>query len=201
VQILSPAANTVIGTGEALPLKVTTPDKDVLRIVLELKGGTKIRSFTNAGQPLASGAPLALNWQGAKRLPLGKHTLVVTALDGQRNVGTSELTFTKVNPATLKAQATRFPTLRLLGSGRKRTLAGQVKASLPFAISGRVKIQWQNKRQGKWKKIHGAAWNASKPFQFKQTLKYKGSWRVRVTYVGKRPFKSSTSKWISFKVN
>ena len=100
----------------------------------------------------------------------------------------------------MKAQTTRFPQLRLLGKGRKRTLSGQVRAKLPFTITGKVKVEWQNKRSGKWKKIHGAAYNAGKPFKFKQTLRYKGQWRVRVTYVGKRPFRSTTSKWLKFKV-
>jgi hypothetical protein len=200
VQILSPKPSAVIGTGEPLTLSVTTPDKDVLRILLEVKGGGKIRSFTRGGQPLVSGGALALKWQGAKKLPFGTHTIVVTAIDGQGNTGSASVTFRKVNPSTLKAQATRFPSLRLLGTGKKRTLSGQVKSTLPFTISGRVKAEWQNKRKGKWKKIHGAAWNASKPFKFKQALKYKGAWRVRVSYTGKRPFKSSVSKWIAFKV-
>ena len=200
VQILSPASNTVIVPGQPLPLKVTTTDKDVLRIMLEVKGGAKIRSFTKAGQPLASGSALSLTWQGAKKLPFGKHTIVATAIDAQGNKGTAEMTFVKANPSTMKAQATKFPQLRLLGKGRKRTLTGQVQAKVPFMIGGKVKVEWQNKRNGKWKKIHGAASNANKPFKFKQSLKYKGQWRVRGKYVGKRPFKSSASKWLRFKV-
>jgi hypothetical protein len=200
VQILNPTQGALIGTGQPLPVSVTTPDKDVLRIVLELKGGTKIRSFTSGGQPLSSGNALRINWQGAKKLPFGTHTLVVTAIDGQGNRGTSEVTFRKVNPATLKAQKTRFPNVRLLGSGKKRSLSGQLKSALPFTIGGKVRIEWQNKRKGKWKKIHAGMANANKPFKFKQTLKYKGQWRVRVVYKGLRPFKSSTSKWVKFKV-
>jgi hypothetical protein len=200
VQILQPTANAVIGTGQPLSLSVTTPDKDVLRIVLELKNGTKIRSFTNGGNPLTSGNALKINWMGAKKLPFGNHTLVVTSIDGQGNTGSAEVTFKKVNPSTLKSQITKFPTLRLLGSGKKRSLSGQLKSALPFTIGGKVKVEWQNKRKGKWKKIHAGMSNAAKPFKFKQQLKYKGNWRVRVTYTGLRPFKSSTSKWISFKV-
>ena len=74
----------------------------------------------------------------------------------------------------MKAQATRFPQLRLLGKGRKRTLTGQVKTKLPFSISGKVRAEWQNKRGGKWKKIHGGVYNAGKPFKFKQTLRVQG---------------------------
>jgi hypothetical protein len=200
VQILSPAAKTMIGLNDPLPLSVTTPDTDVLRIMLEVKGLSKIRSFTRGGQPLASGSALKLRWMGAKRLKPGRYTIVATAIDGQGNRGTSSVSFTKVNPAKLKSQATKFPRLRLLGKGRKRTLTGQLKSRLPFTISGRVTVEWQNRRKGKWKKIHGGAYNAGKPFKFKQTLKYRGKWRVRVRYQGKRPFKSSRSKWLVFKV-
>lgn len=200
VQVLSPTKDAMIGVGQPLPISVTTPDKDVLRILLELKGGAKIRSFTAGGRPLSSGNALKLTWQGAKKLPFGTHTLKITAIDGAGNQGSSEITFRKVNPSTMKSQATKFPTLRLLGTGKKRSLAGQLKSSLPFTISGKVKVEWQNKRKGKWKKIHAGQSNAGKPFKFKQSLKYKGNWRVRVTYTGLRPFKSSTSKWMSFKV-
>jgi hypothetical protein len=200
VQILSPAKGAIITPGQPLPVKVTTPDKDVLRILLEVKGGRKIRSFTRGGQPLGSGTALGLTWQGAKKLGYGSHTIVATAIDAQGNKGTAEMVVRKLNPATMAKQATRFPSLRLLGSGRKRTLSGQVKAKLPFAVPGRVLVRWENKRKGKWKKVHGAAWNATKPFKFKQQLKYKGQWRVRVTYKGKQPFRSSTSRWLTFKV-
>lgn len=200
VSIVSPAKDAVIGAGDALPIKVTTPDNDVLRIMLEVKGNRKIRSFTKGGQPIAPGSLQSITWQGAKRLGYGTHTLVATAIDAQGNQGTAELTFRKVDPAKMKAQSTKVPTLRLLGSGRKRTLSGQVKAKLPFALPGKVLVEWHAKRKGKWKKVHGAAANAGKPFKFKQTLKYKGQWRVRVSYKGKRPFRSSKSKWITFKV-
>lgn len=200
VQFLSPRSSEVIGTGEPLRVSVTTPDKDVLRILLEVKGGQKIRSYTNHGRPLASGQALTLNWQGAKKLGLGTHTIVATAIDGQGNRGTAEVRFRKVDPATLRPQPTRFPSLRLLGKGRTRTLVGRVGTKLPFAIKGKVVVEWQNRRKGRWKKIHGAAYNAGKPFRFKQRLKYKGRWRVRVRYIGKRPFKSSRSRWIRFTV-
>ena len=43
-------------------------------------------------------------------------------------------------------------------------------------------------------------WQGNKPFKFKQRLKYKGRWRVRVKYAGKKPFRSSASRWVTFKV-
>jgi hypothetical protein len=198
-QILSPTASAVIGPKQALPIKVLTGDNDVLRILLEVKGGGKIRSFTAAGKPLTPGQGLGLDWQGAKRLPYGTHTIVVTAIDAQQNRGTAEITFRKLNPATLGKQATRYTSLRLLGTGRVRTVTGQARARLPFALPGKVLVEWQAKRGGGWKKVHGGAYNANKPFKFKQRLKYGGQWRVRVRYQGKGAFKSSASRWMRFK--
>jgi len=201
VQILSPLPGAVIGSTDALPIRATSPDKDVLRMTFAVKGAPKeIRNFTNAGRPLDLSRGVNLTWQGAKKLPFGTHTIVVTAVDAQGNVGRAEMAVRKINPATLAPQKTSVPTLRLLGTGKKRTLTGQIKSKLPFTIPGKVVAEWQNKRKGKWKKIHGASKNANKPFQFKQTLKYKGQWRVRVVYRGKRPFRNSVSKWISFRV-
>jgi hypothetical protein len=200
VQILSPRPGAVIGTNDALPLLATSPDRDVLRMTFAVKGApNEIRNFTNGGRPLELSRAVALNWQGAKRLPLGTHTIVVTAVDAQGNQGSAEIAVRKVNPATLPPQRTSIASPRLLGKGRVRTLTGQLRSALPFTIPGKVTAEWQNKRKGKWKKIHGAAKNANKPFVFKQRLRYSGRWRVRVVYKGQRPFRKTTSKWITFR--
>jgi hypothetical protein len=206
VQILSPTPGTIIGDHDPLPIVATSTDKDVLRMTLAIKGApNEIRNFTNHSQPLNLTNGVGLTWQGVKSLPNGEHTLVVTAVDSQGNVGSAEATFRKVDPRTLPRQRTSVPKLRLLGrKGRTRTITGQVKCKLPFNIYGKVYAQWQTKRKvGKklrWKKVHGAAANANKAFKFRQRLKYRGKWRVRVVYKGKRPFRSSHSKWKYFKV-
>jgi hypothetical protein len=201
VQVLRPRTSAVIGNKEPLTIRATSPDKDVLRMTFAIKGApAEIRNFTNKGQPLNLAKGVGMDWQGAKKLRYGTHTLVVTAVDAQGNAGTAEVSFRKVNPATLGAQRTAFPKLRLLGSGRKRTLAGQVRAKLPFSLPGKVVVEWHNKRGARWKKVHGAAYNANKPFRFTQRLRSAGRWRVRVRYVGKRPFRSTASRWIGFTV-
>jgi hypothetical protein len=110
-----------------------------------------------------------------------------------------------VNPATLKKVAVKFATLRLKGKGKSRTLTSRLSSKLTFLISGKVKAEWQNKRKGKWKKIHGGLKNAqnkgaNRTLTFKQKLKYKGQWRVRLVYQGKAPFKKTPSKWKTFRV-
>jgi hypothetical protein len=201
VQILAPRTSAVIGNADPLTIRATSPDRDVLRMTFAIKGApAEIRNFTNKGQPLDLSRGVGMDWQGAKKLPYGTHTLVVTAVDAQGNAGTAEVSFRKVNPATLGPQKTAFPKLRLLGSGRKRTLAGQLRAKMPFSLPGKVLVEWHNKRGARWKKVHGAAWNANKAFRFTQRLRYSGRWRVRVRYVGKRPFRNTASRWISFRV-
>jgi hypothetical protein len=200
VQILLPRPNTVIGTSDALAIRATSSDRDVLRMTFALKGSAnEIRNFTNAGRPLELSNGVALTWQGAKRLPLGTHTIVVSAVDAQGNVGSAEMVVRKVNPANLPLQKTSVPSLRLLGKGRNRTLSGELRSRLGFSIPGKVVAEWQLKRKGKWRKVHGAAKDANKPFKFKQRLRSSGQWRVRIVYKGKRPFKKSVSKWIVFR--
>jgi hypothetical protein len=200
ITIHAPTRDAIIGTGQPLRIRVSSPDRDVHRITLALEGGAKIRSFTNGNRPLAPSKAVGLDWMGAKRLGVGTHTLVVTAVDAQGNEGTARVTFRKVDPATLPAQRTRFAALRLRGTGRTRTLVGRVTSPLPFAPGGKVLVEWQNHRKGRWRKIHGGAANANRPFRFTQRLRYRGRWRVRVRYGGQRPFRRAVSGWVTFRV-
>jgi hypothetical protein len=200
VQILAPRANTVIGTNDPLRIQATSPDADVLRMTFAIKGQPKeIRNHTNGGQPLNLAKGVEMTWYGARELPLGRHTVLVTAVDAQGNVGSAEVLVTKVDPATLGPQRTSLAKPKLIGKGRKRVLKGRVRTAMPFAVPGKVVAQWQNRRGGRWKKIHGAARNADEPFRFAQTLRYGGQWRVRTTYVGVKPFRRSVSKWVYFR--
>ena len=201
VRVLAPRRDTVIGSDEPLPIRATSTDSDVLRMTFAVKGApSEIRNFTNGGRPLDLSNGVSLTWQGAKRLPLGTHTIVVSAVDAQGNVGTAEVTVRKVDPATLGRQRTSLPAVRLLGRGFTRTLTGRVRSALPFAIPGKVVAEWQTRRAGRWTKVHGAARNAGRPFTFVQRLRTRGRWRVRLVYQGRRPFRASASRWIAFRV-
>ena len=201
VQILTPQTGLMIGDRDALAIKATSPDSDVKRMTFAIKGQPQeIRNFTNNGEILNLASGVGMTWQGAKKLGFGTHTLVVSAVDAQGNQGSAEVVFRKVNPRTLSAQSTTFPQMRLLGSGRKRTLSGALRSRLPFAIPGKVVAEWHHKRGRRWRKMHGAARNANKPFAFSQRLARSGQWRVRVVFKGSRPFKRSASRWIRFRV-
>ncbi|MFA9271593.1 MAG: hypothetical protein ACEQSX_12695 [Baekduiaceae bacterium] len=84
---------------------------------------------------------------------------------------------------------------------RKVSYAGKlISPELDFGITGKVEVVWQAKRKGGWKKIHGGTKNANKAFTFNQQLKFKGKWRVRAIFKGKKPYKNSQTKWTQFTV-
>jgi len=153
--------------------------------------GTLIRNFT--GTDVASGKAVKLEWQGAKNLSFGPHTITVVALDLQGNTVTKSVQVTRVKtlPATLKT------TIRLakvkLGKGRKASISGRVLKSASTGLSGKVRVSWQQKRGKNWKTIHSGLKPANKPFTFRQKLKRAGTWRVQVKYVNVAPYKASTA--------
>jgi len=218
VQILEPAPGAIIGDKDSLKIRATSTDPEVLRMTFSVASQLQeIRNFTNNGNPLdlAKNMPF-LDWQGVKKLPLGDHKVIVTAIDPSGNEGRAEVPFKRINPATLPAKAVSFGAcpkkakgaicksgLVLSGKGKKRTLKGKIALPYAFGLTAKDKVvaEWQNKRKGKWKKIHGGMKAANKPagFTFSQKLKYKGQWRVRIVFQGKKPYKKTVSKWLTFK--
>ena len=149
------------------------------------------RRWTSAAASRASAGSAPSSCRSAR------HTIVVT---GQRHCTTTrrvvEVPVRKVNPAKLSPQKAAVEALAVGGAGMRRSIRGEVKSGLPFAISGRVRVEWQEQAQGRWKKIHGGSRNAHRPFGFHQTLKYAGQWRVRIVYEGKRPYQQTRSCWV-----
>jgi hypothetical protein len=202
VRILEPTAGATIGPDDPLRIRATSSDSDVLRMTFSvMRNGTRdeIRNYTNDGKPLDFSNAPDLTWQGVKDLPPGKYTLVVTALDLQQNEGKAETEFQIVNPTALAPVRVKFGSFKLRGKGRNRVLRGRVLGAYGINPSGKVKVEWQNRRKGKWKKIHSGLKNANKPFTFRQKLRYRGQWRVRVTYLGKAPFVKTVGKWKRFR--
>jgi hypothetical protein len=169
---------------------VATDATSVARMTFQADG-KEIRNFT--GTDVGSGKAVKLDWQGAKTLAFGAHTISVIALDPQGNTVTKSVQVTRVKtlPATLK---TRIELGRVkVGKGRKASVSGRVLKTASAGLSGKVRAYWQQKRKGKWKTIHGALKPANKPFTFKQKLKRKGTWRVQVRYVNVAPYKASSA--------
>ncbi len=169
---------------------VATDATSVARITFQADGN-EIRNFT--GTAVGSGKAVTLEWQGAKNLAFGPHTISVIALDPQGNTSTQSVQVTRVKtlPATLK---TRIELGKVkVGKGRKASVSGRVLKTASSGLSGKVRVYWQQKRKGKWKTIHGGLKPANKPFTFKQKLKSAGTWRVMVKYVNVAPYKASTA--------
>jgi hypothetical protein len=175
---------------------VATDATSVARITFQADG-KEIRNFTGAA--VGSGKTVKLEWQGAKSLAFGKHTITVLALDPQGNTSTVSVPVTRVKKlaATLK---TKMKLGKVKVKRRKASISGRVSKTASAGLSGKVRVYWQQKRKGKWKTIHGGMKPANKPFTFRQKLKRSGTWRVQVKYVNVAPYKSSVATSKSFKV-
>ena len=175
---------------------VATDATNVARITFHADG-KEIRNFT--GADVGSGKAVKLDWQGAKSLAFGKHTITVIALDPQGNTSTVSVPVTRVKKlkATLK---TSMKIGKVKIKGRKASISGKVAKTASAGLSGKVRVYWQQKRKGKWKTIHGGLKPANKPFTFRQKLKRSGTWRVQVKYVNVAPYKASVATSKSFKV-
>jgi Glycosyl hydrolase catalytic core/Bacterial Ig domain len=169
----------------------------------------EIRNFT---ANLLNNTPVGLApWQGSGTLPLGPHTITVTALDKNGNTATASVQVTKVALTALRSTLT--PTVKFKSkkvkctkkrvcsiSGSMSRAAAAKKGAVP-SLGGKVAVEWQfRNKKGKWRKLVGGLKPANKAFTFKAKLKYKGKWRVRVVYQGQAPWKKVTSKWITFTV-
>jgi hypothetical protein len=89
--------------------------------------------------------------------------------------------------------------IRLSGKGLRRKVRGQVTAAgAAFLPGGKVVIEWQYKRKGKWVTLHKRSKNANRPFTYAQRLKKKGRWRVIARYAGTPPFLAAQSRRVSF---
>jgi hypothetical protein len=169
---------------------VATDATSVARITFQADG-KEIRNFT--GTAVGSGKAVKLDWQGAKNLSFGPHTITAIALDPQGNTSTKSVLVTRVRKlaATLKTKI-KLGKVKV-GKGRKVSISGRVSKTAKTGLSGKVRVYWQQKRGKKWKTIHGGLKPAKKPFTFKQKLKRSGRWRVRVRYVSVAPYKASSA--------
>jgi hypothetical protein len=169
---------------------VATDPSGVTRITFRIDGRT-IRNYT--GEDVASGRPVTLEWQGAKRLALGGHTLSVVALDRNRNASRRTVRIRRVR----RLAATLRTTVELgavsVAAGRVVSVAGRVVKTAAPGLSGVVRLEWQHFRGGRWRTAHKTLLRADRPFRAHQPLARPGTWRVHATYVGKAPYRSSSA--------
>jgi hypothetical protein len=176
---------------QVLSISAVASDASTVARMTFQADGTEIRNFT--GTDVASGKAVKLDWQGAKKLSFGPHTITVIALDQQGNTSTKSVQVTRVKtlPATLKTRV-KLGKVKI-GKGRKASVSGRVTKTASAGLSGKVRVSWQQKRGTKWKTIHSGLKPANKAFTFKQKLKGAGTWRVQVKYVNVAPYKASTA--------
>jgi hypothetical protein len=200
ITLLAPVANQQF-TGSLL-IRASATDRGgsgLGRITFRADGGTQeIINFTNG---VTDGKPVQLDWQRAKYLSLGKHSIAVEAIDLNGNVASQSVTVERVK--TLKATLpTRTRTYSVKCRGRKCVLRGKVTGPAGYSVGGKVKALWQQRRsvrsKGKtrlvWKTIHKGLKNANKPFTFTQRVSRSGTWRVQVRYLGQAPLKPSSAR-------
>jgi hypothetical protein len=156
---------------------LATDPSGVARVTFRANGRT-IRSFT--GADVASGRVVGLDWQGAKRLAVGRHRITVLALDPHGNRRARTIVVRKVRrlPATLP---TSIRLAIAVAPGRVATVTGRVSGPPP-GLQGRVEVQWQVRSAGRWRTRHKRSAPAGRPFRVAQRLARAGTWRVRAVY-------------------
>lgn len=199
ITIEAPATGTQIAENETLVIRGLASDpRGLARISFSFDGGKPIRNFTTE---LADNKAVELNWQGARNLPLGKHTIEITALDRNANPALRSILFEKFSAAALAGKA-KFTLGKVrCARGRKCALRGRLTGYRGLTAKNKVSAQWQWKNaQGRYKTLHKTRRAANKPFTFSQGLSRKGRWRVRVAFVASAPFKAVKVKPLRFKV-
>lgn len=168
--------------------------------------------------PVTDGAVAKLDWFGSLKIPDGKHTLTVDAVDAGMNQGSASVVFFK-GAQYVKAGSSKTKIGFAKGKvpkckARTCTVKGRLTGPPGLALSGRVRVEWQlfvrqrvkSKVKGqkrfvsKYRTYYKGGSSAAKPFSFTQKLARKGRWRVRVSYDGAPPLKKTTSAWKVFKV-
>jgi hypothetical protein len=166
------------------------------------------KTIQNFGDGLVSDKVVSLDWQGAKALSIGVHTITVSATDAQGNVGSQDVQVRKVSATELIAIGPGKFALKAVKCTKAASclLSGQLLSPSGSALPGKVQIQWQwrtkatKKHKARWKTLHKVTKPAGKPFKVRQKLKRSGAWRVRVRYLAPKPLKVSSSKWMYFSV-
>ena len=85
------------------------------------------------------------------------------------------------------------------GSGQNRTFSG---GPLPGVLGGALRIEfWTKRKRGKrrkWVRVHAQTKSARSPWVVRQRLRFRGTWRMRLVFLGKPPHKLTRSCWMYF---
>ena len=135
------------------------------------------------------GGSFRLDWIGAKDLPDGRNTLTVRARDAASNVGEASVEVVRGNANTLEVAPPKLA-LRVQRAGRRSVrLRGRVTApGSPIEPKGRVRFFLEVKRGRRWRPFSRYTKGVARPYNFTIPIRKPGVWRVRVKFVGEKPF-------------
>ena len=169
-------------------------------------GALKGISFFINGNKVA--ASVAANGEVVERtldtskLPLGKTTLKIRAVDVSNNVAVEELVLNKVDRKTVGAKSTKLA-LTLSAKKLVHTISGRLTVPGSTLVpTGRVRVTWQRYTRKSWVTTSASyQWatrssslkNAAAPFRSVQKLTAPGRWRVVASYDGSGPFRKAVA--------
>jgi hypothetical protein len=153
----------------------------------------------------ATAAKVSLDWQGAKKLSYGPHTLVAKAYDEAKNLGTASVKVIKVGGGKYKiAIATKIDLKAGKIKRRKMTLQGKIVPAqdLDTTITGKTEIRFERKQGKRWIGTSRFAEGAKTGYRFTYKFKKPGTWRMKVKFVPNKGsvFKKSALPTKTFKV-
>lgn len=187
INVAAPTAGAVYA--DALFIKASATDPK-LHSISFLVDGKKLTGFS--GAKISGGKSVSMNWQGAKKLSYGAHTITIRASDAIGNTSTQDVAVTHVHPGDITSLQKVQLKVKVSGKGLVRRVSGRVIAPTP--PGGRVHVMFQIKSKGRWRTRHTISKNANHPFYVTQRLALAGKWRVNVRYMGAPPFKATTAR-------
>ena len=180
-----------------LPIDITAGDDQGVRDIDVFVDGKEIPLKTNRS---GTGAYIKYDWGGAKNLPYGPHTVVVTASDEAKNIGRATAKVVHVGGGRYPYKVPTSYTLKVgKVKGGKVTVKGRI-ASKNTLISrlahgrGYVFFERFDTKAKRWKKVSRYSRDAKKAFSVRYTFKKRGVWRVTGHFKPKAGFKSARAK-------
>lgn len=192
IRILAPTANSVYL--QALPISISADDNQGVTNVDVFMDGKEIPVVTKS--QTATAAKVSLDWQGAKKLAYGPHTMTVKAYDAAKNVATATTRVTKVGGGKYKIRiATRIDLKLGKVAHRSVSLRGKVVPALDMAtVPGKTVITIERQQGGRWIGTSRVVKGSSKPYRFAYRFKQAGTWRIKARFTPKpgSPYKPSS---------
>ncbi len=215
LEVLSPTPGQLYTDRLDVRARATDP-ANVARITLQYNGANQIRNFT--GSEVGNGVEVKLApWFGSDALPLGKHTVHVTAVDLYGNRRTVDIPVERVPEDRLAASLVAQFKIGRKVACKKRVCSFRAslgKAPGGSSLTGKLLAEWvwwspalpkkkgvrKKAIPGKWKTLHKMTKPVNKVSVLKQKLRKPGKWRLVLTHAAKAPYKTVKAKPIAFTV-